>query len=69
LGNLAGSLPPSFHDPCLVSVALEVFVWAVEGDEGAGEEFEADFFCPPDVAALRVPVSCEDPRTPYVLPS
>jgi len=39
-------------------------VMAIEDYEGPGKELEGNCFCPPDVAALGVPVSDESPCTP-----
>jgi hypothetical protein len=64
LGIFAGALPPPFGDSSVVAEALEVAIRAVQCDEGASEEFEADCLCPSDIAAFRLPVSGEPPCTP-----
>jgi hypothetical protein len=64
LGIFAGALPPPFDDPCVVAIALEVGIWAVQCDKGPYEEFKGDCLCPSNVAALGVPVTGERPCTP-----
>jgi hypothetical protein len=40
-------------------MAFKVGVWAIEGDEGTGEEFEGNCLDPSDVASFRFPVAGE----------
>jgi hypothetical protein len=62
--GFAGAFPPRFDSSCVVSVACEVEIMAMEDQEGPGEKLKGDSFGPPDVAALGVPVFKEGPRTP-----
>ena len=38
---------------CRHTVALEVFIWAIESNDGASEELEGDCLDPPNVTAFE----------------
>jgi hypothetical protein len=52
LGIFTRAFPPAFNDACVITVALEVSVRAVECDEGPNEELKGNCFGPSNISAL-----------------
>ena len=64
----AFSFPPTFDDAPVVAIYFEVAATRMGCEEGVGNKFEADSFCPTNVslACQSLPAGDESPSSPVL---